>query len=181
MIESPSGRPIAGAQVSIGLVIGGRGGSSPVLTDSQGRFFFANLPASTVAFLASKPGYFTTSAARRIELVDAARVTDIKLRLAKLASVAGAVRDDGGDAVVGSEMRLFRRTITDGQAAWRPAGLARTDDRGEYRFTNLSPGTFVVCACGRDPIPFDRTLLMTFAAQPLQLLGVAGRAAERGW
>ena len=51
---------------------------------------------------------------------------------------------------------------------------------GEYSFTNLMPGTYVVCACGRDPIPFDWTLLTTLAAQPLQLLGVAGRALSVG-
>ena len=66
----------------------------------------------------------------------------------KLATVAGSVRDDAGDPVVGNEIRIFRRTITDGQAAWRLNGLTRTDDRGEYRLANLLPGTFVVCACG---------------------------------
>ena len=94
--------------------------------------------------------------------------------------MAGAVRDDAGDPVVGNEMRAFRRTITDGQAAWRPLGLTRTDDRGEYRFGNLLPGTFVVCACGTDSIPFDRALLTSLAAQPMQLLGVAGRALSVG-
>ena len=94
--------------------------------------------------------------------------------------MAGAVRDDAGDPVVGNEMRVFRRTITDGQAAWRPPGLTRTDDRGEYRFGNLLPGTFVVCACGTDSIPFDRALLTSLAAQPMQLLGVAGRALSVG-
>ena len=108
------------------------------------------------------------------------RLTDVKLRLLKLATMTGVVRDDAGDPVVASDVRVLRRTIVDGQAAWRPAAGTRTDDRGEYRFTNLTPGTFVVCACGRDPIPFDRVLLTTLASQPMQLLGVAGRAVSVG-
>jgi Carboxypeptidase regulatory-like domain len=180
VIEVPSGRPIAGALVSIGAPGSGRGGLGPVLTDSQGRFFFANLPAAAVASFASKIGYTSLSGARRVELVAGGRITDLKIRLVKLATMAGAVRDDAGDPVVGNEMRVFRRTITDGQAAWRPLGLTRTDDRGEYRFGNLLPGTFVVCACGTDSIPFDRALLTSLAAQPMQLLGVAGRALSVG-
>ena len=180
VIEVPSGRPISGAVVSIGGVGSGRGGSSPVLTDSQGRFFFSNLPAAAVFSLASKIGYTSLSGARRVELVAGGRITDLRIRLVKLATMAGAVRDDAGDPVVGNEMRAFRRTITDGQAAWRPLGFTRTDDRGEYRFGNLLPGTFVVCACGTDSIPFDRALLTSLAAQPMQLLGVAGRALSVG-
>ena len=131
VIEVPSGRPIAGALVSIGAPGSGRGGLGPVLTDSQGRFFFANLPAAAVASFASKIGYTSLSGARRVELVAGGRITDLKIRLVKLATMAGAVRDDAGDPVVGNEMRVFRRTITDGQAAWRPLGLTRTDDRGD--------------------------------------------------
>ena len=182
VVESPSGQPIAGATVVLnGIGSGGRSGAQTlVLTDSQGRFFFANLPPGSVAPTAFKAGYATLSGARRIEMAKGVRLTDVKLRVTRLASITGVVRDDAGDPVVASDVRVLRRTIIDGQAAWRPAAGTRTDDRGEYRFTNLTPGTFVVCACGRDPIPFDRVLLTTLASQPMQLLGVAGRAVSVG-
>jgi hypothetical protein len=37
-----------------------------------------------------------------------------------------------------------------------------------------------VCACTRDPIPFDGTLLTTLASEPLQLMSVAARALTVG-
>jgi Carboxypeptidase regulatory-like domain len=181
VVESPSGQPIAGATVILGGIGGGRAGAQTlVLTDSQGRFFFANLPPGSVGPTAFKAGYSALAGGRRIELAEGVRLTDVKLRLLKLATITGVVRDDAGDPIVASDVRVLRRTIVDGQAAWRPAVGTRTDDRGEYRFTNLAPGTFVVCACGRDPIPFDRVLLTTLASQPMQLLGVAGRAVSVG-
>ena len=50
-----------------------------MLTDSQGRFFFANLPAAAVVSLASKIGYTSLSGARRVELVAGGRITDLKI------------------------------------------------------------------------------------------------------
>ena len=67
VVESPSGQPIAGATVILGGIGGGRGGAQTlVLTDSQGRFFFANLPPGFVAPTAFKAGYTALSGGRRM-------------------------------------------------------------------------------------------------------------------
>jgi len=39
-----------------------------------------------------------------------------------------------------------------------------------FRIAPLPGGDYVVCACSRDPIPFDATLLTTLASQPIQLM-----------
>jgi hypothetical protein len=56
----------------------------------------------------------------------------------------------------------------------------RSDDRGVYRIGSLSGGDYVICACSRDPIPFDGTLLSTLGSEPLQLMSVAARALSVG-
>ena len=44
----------------------------------------------------------------------------------------------------------------------------------------LAPGDYLICACLRDPIPFDQLLLTTLASQPLNLMSVAARALTVG-
>ena len=188
VIEYPSGRPVPQATV---VLIGrsgppiGRGGppNPPVMADSQGRFFFSDLVAGTYALQVTKPGYSAATIAnlsRTTDLGDGEHVTDLKIRLAKLASLAGSLRDDAGDPVVGTDVIALRRTIVNGRPVLRPSGQNRTDDRGAYRVANLQAGDYVICACRRDPIPFDGLLLTTLASEPLQLLGVAARALTAG-
>jgi hypothetical protein len=178
VIESPSGRPIADATVTLS---GMRQPPGPVLTDAQGRFYFAGLPAGTFSLAVTKPGHARAAAVMRSIPVRAGeRVTDLKLRLVRLASVAGTVRDDAGDPVVGMEVLVFRRAVVAGRPRMARAGQAFTDDRGMYRAFHLPPGDVLVCACARSPIPFDGILLKTLASQPMQLLSAAARAVKLG-
>jgi hypothetical protein len=187
VVEVPSGRPVADAQI----LLSGRGAPPPpgvrqggvpqqaVITDSQGRFFFSRLPNGIYTPRVVKTGYEARSIVT-IEVGDAERVTDVKLRIAPLAVISGTVRDVGGDPVVGSTMLAFRRGVVNGKPGWQQFGRAVTDDRGAYRMSGLIAGDYLVCACARDPIPFDGTLLTTIAAEPIGLLAVAGRALAVG-
>lgn len=179
VVESPSGKGIAGATV---FLSGGRIGRQ-LVADSQGRFFFNNLPAQPFSVQAMQQGYAplaSVNQSRQVDLMDGDRVTDLKVRLVKFASVAGTVRDEVGDPVVGIDIRLFRRQLANGRRSLRAAGETKTDDRGAYRMAGLQPGDYVVCACRKDPIPFDGVLLATLASDPLQLMGVAARALTAG-
>jgi hypothetical protein len=187
VIEVPSGRPVPDAQI----LLSGRGAPPPpgmraggvpqqaIVTDSQGRFFFSRLPNGIYTPRVVKDGYESRSIVT-VEVGDAERVTDVKLRIAPLAVISGAVRDVGGDPVVGTTMFAFRRGIVNGKAGWQQFGRAVTDDRGAYRLSGLTAGDYLVCACARDPIPFDGNLLTTIAAEPIGLLAVAGRALAVG-
>jgi len=181
VVDANSDRPIAGAQV-VTVAVAGRIGApqAPVVADSQGRFFFANLPAGSYQFQILKAGYSMITLQnylRTIDLTEAERITTLKFRLVRLASIGGVVRDDGGDPVPGVDVMAFDRTVTNGRLSLRRFTQARTDDRGAYRLTSLRPGDYFVCACARDPIPFDGLLLTTLAADPAH--GCGGTCASR--
>jgi hypothetical protein len=183
----PSGRPVSEALVITQArlaPVGGRAGFAlqvPVSTDPQGRFYFARLPAGSYTFVTQKQGFLNSvNQGVAIDLGDGERVTDVKIRLQRFASISGTLRDEAGDPVVAMDVWAFRRAFVNGRPGIQGVGTVKSDDRGAYRLGNLMPGDYFVCACVRDPIPFDGQLLTTLASQPVQLLSVAARALTVG-
>ena len=184
VVEYPSGRPVAGATVTLlGRNDPRIGPRIPVLTDTQGRFYFANLLPGPYQTQVVKVGYAYPQMAfvtRATEFGVGERITDVKVWLVKLGAISGALRDDAGDPVVGMTVVAMRRGVVNGRLTMVPGGGAKSDDRGVYRISALQPGDYVVCACVTEPMPLDAVLLTTLASQPLQLMGVTARALRVG-
>ena len=175
--EGNTTRPVLDAMVTL---YGPGVPTRSVGADAQGRFFFAGLPAGSLQVTAMSPGYLTTGLNQQtVVLAEGERNVDVRFRLLKRGSISGTVRDDAGDPVIGTEVMAFRRVLVNGRWSRRRTTGARTDDRGGYRLL-VDPGNYIVCACVRDPIPFDGVLLTTIASEPLQLMTVAARVLSRG-
>ena len=134
-VVDSAGRPIPEAMVSItGALAGGRAMALPgVIADERGRYFFRNVAPGIYRLQASKTGYGAIRSGMQfvVELADGERVVDRRIRLAKVASIAGTVRDTAGDPVVGTEILLFRRTIVNGRQGLQSSMRGvKTDDRG---------------------------------------------------
>lgn len=182
VVEWPSGKPLAGVTVNV-QITGRAGGMAPVITDSQGRFYFAHLPAGNYSPTAIKDGYsYPPSAvvARSTPVGVGERVTDLKVTLVKLGAISGTLRDDAGDPVVGMTVTALKRVLVNGRMTMTGGTRVKSDDRGAYRIPGLQPGEYVICACMLDAMPFDGTLLTTLAAEPIHLMGIAGRALKAG-
>lgn len=167
VIDPGSGRGVPGAIVSIA----GPPAASPVLlnpsappptpnpsslTTADGRFLFRDLRKGTYFITATKPGYLTGAhGARRpgggsapIDLEDGEHVTDVVVPVWKWGTLSGTVTDEAGEPVVGLEVRAYRRGITSGRRQFALPAVGTTDDRGEYRISNLMPGDYIVAAVG---------------------------------
>jgi carboxypeptidase family protein len=196
VVDGGSRRPIDGVTITLiprGLSALGRASvppgttaiplPRPVVVDGQGRFFFSGLVGGVYTLQASKPGFAPVSPAgafQEIEIAPAERILDLKIRLIKLGSLTGTVRDDAGDPVVGMFVVAAKRVANDGRVTMEPAGAAKTDDRGAFRLFQLPPGEYVICACMPDSLPLDGLLLTSLASDPVQLMSLAGRAVKSG-
>ena len=162
VLAADTGRPMARAMVQLN----GPQQHSDALTDAEGRYVFTDLPAGTytvtanggphragylsMGFGATRPdGSFVNAASRPREItLDAGqRRDDIDIRLERAAAITGHVVDASGEPVARISVRAMR--VQRGQ---RPsnAGMAMTDDLGQYRIFGLTPGEYVVYADSRN-------------------------------
>jgi protocatechuate 3,4-dioxygenase beta subunit len=169
VLDATSGRPLAGAIIAIhgealqapasGVQTSGR---PRVRTGGDGRFFFRDLPRGTFTISATKMGYADGAVGRRrlggasqsITLADGERIGDVTVRMWKHAAITGTVVDEMGEPVIGVQLRAFRREFAGGRPRYVTGAVfiqpsAVTDDRGVYRFGQLTPGDYVVATVGR--------------------------------
>jgi protocatechuate 3,4-dioxygenase beta subunit len=134
VLAADTGNPIRNARVGIG-----DGLDAPAaLTDSEGRFTLAAVPADQ-PLSAAKTGYAKTT-------IPAS--ADLEIRLTKGAAITGRVLDDIGDpmpfvVVVADRIVRARSAVT-----FERGGTVETNDLGEYRLFGLAAGEFVVSIAG---------------------------------
>jgi len=131
--------------------------SRTVVTDDDGRFTFADLPAGRYSLSAKKAAYVTTffgskRAGRTGTLITVRageRLTGVPLKMAKGAVITGTIRD--ADGAPAREIQVMAIRVGDPGLDPLPGPFAPTpvtDDRGVYRIFGLSPGEYVVVAAG---------------------------------
>ena len=171
VLDVTGGLPVPGIEVSLNRAVAPRSGSGrsatgpiPVLTDSQGRFVFSALPEGQYSLVTSPRTGTAPVRGAFVTLAADERISDVVLRVGRHGSIAGIVRDDAGDPVVGVRVRTFNRRSIQFRPVLFPRGEAATDDRGQFRIGDLPAGDYLVCACVRDALPIDRDLLARLAA-----------------
>jgi hypothetical protein len=83
---------------------------------------------------------------------------DITIPLTPEALVVGRVALPSSEASDTIQLELYRRRVQDGRARWFPAGSASSRANGEFRFAELSAGTYKLLTrelMDRDPLIFD--------------------------
>src|SRR5206468_10857507 len=142
-----SGEPIEGVQISLRKE--GAPPISPIRTDREGRFVFAELQEGSYRITAVRNGYAQEEYGQKapggngtpIIVAAGQKLTDIVIRLERAGNVTGRVRDFRGDPITGFYVQLLRAAYNSrGQRDFQIIGSARTDDRGEYRLYWITPG-----------------------------------------
>jgi 5-hydroxyisourate hydrolase-like protein (transthyretin family) len=120
-----------------------------VLTDSEGRFSLAGLPAAKYQLTASRRGFRTAYYDEHDEFSTAIvtgpdqDTSALTFRLTPGAVLRGVVTGDGGDPVEGARVMLFKRPTRHAPGE-RIAQVDATDsdDTGAYEFGNLPAGDY---------------------------------------
>ena len=109
------------------------------------------------ALTARKPGFLDDpSGAQNLQSDTAGR--EITIPLTPEALVVGRVALPNSEASDKIQLELYRRQVQEGRARWFPAGSVSSRSNGEFRFAELSAGTYKLLTrelMDRDPLIFD--------------------------
>lgn len=151
----PDALPVRRAIVQLS---GGAGQRLMTVSDDEGRFRLADLPAGRFTLTASKPAFVTTYHGARnpnrgpgapIVLAAGEQKLDLIIPLVRGGVLTGTVRDATGQPMVNARVTVMDMRPINGVIAPRPVtgGLGTaTDDRGQYRIYGLPAGSFIVAA-----------------------------------
>ena len=128
--------------------------SRGAVTDDEGRFTIANLPAGGFTLTVSRAAYVTSIyGAKRpgrpgtpITVATGADVTDLRVRLWRGAVVAGVVRDGSGAPVPKIPVTAIPAKASTSSILTLSNNGASTNEHGEFRIFGLEPGSYVVLA-----------------------------------
>jgi len=153
IINKFSSQPVARA-----LVILQGQASEAILTDREGRFEFANVPAGTCTLMVSRPGFSGSTrhafAPERPRIQVGPSMTDVIIGLLPTGTITGQVTLSTSDSAENIQVHLLQKTIRDGHAFWQTVQIRSTNGDGIYFFGDLEAGTYRVYTSGSiDPDP----------------------------
>jgi uncharacterized protein (DUF2141 family) len=121
-------------------------------TDPEGKFEFIGLPPGTYRVSASRSGFVERPTRRAIQLGPNSQITDAEIRLPPQSAISGHILDEDGEPVDRARIAVFKQTYRNGSRQWDRLGPnSETNDTGEYRFTNLTPGRYLLQAYNTRP------------------------------
>jgi len=152
ILNQVTGEPGLKANVSLKPESGGS--TLTGATDSEGKFSIENIDPGRYTLSAERQGYVTQNyGARRpsgpgttLELKTSQVLKDLSFKLTPQGVIAGRVIDDDAEPVSGVSVQVLQYKYLLGKKRLIPAmqTLVLTNDLGEFRAPNLSPGRYYV-------------------------------------
>ena len=143
-------------KVSLTLRPNGRGGGTYTTTSANdGSFRFPAVDQGTYALTGERTGYVRETLSspggqtKVIEVVSEKNTGGIELKMTPQSVIAGHVFDEDGDPVQSVNVEVWRYTYPRGRRQLTQAQNGSTNDLGEFRISNLSPGRYFVSATAR--------------------------------
>jgi protocatechuate 3,4-dioxygenase beta subunit len=174
VVDAVSGRRIPAASIAV-AIDGIRLGRFRTVTDAQGRFAIEVAPGQ-LELWANKPGYVDgglgqqapTGPFATLKVSSRQRVQDITIRLWPRSVIHGRVLDEHAEPMVDVEVLALEETWEFDRPAWVRSGVqvARTNDQGVYRLTNVPPGSYIVAVPSSDVSYSSTTLSAASSSYP---------------
>jgi hypothetical protein len=147
VVNDATNEPIRKAQV---MLAGQPGAPSAVMTDASGSFAFHKLPAGRYSVSVTREGFDMSRASllgdnqKPVTLTADQDMSGVELRLAPNGAISGRLTDENGDPAPHCSVSAVDANSIEGSSWQHGGGSATTDDRGEYRISDLPSGRYIV-------------------------------------
>ena len=151
VLNSVSGEPVRRALVQVAGPPLNATTPLALLTDSEGRFEFPNLPESDITLAARKPGFFSDQELHPENFQPAivhlgANTPSMVLRLLPEGTISGHVATTSGEALEDTPVRVFFQRTVDGRKHWELHSQIAADEDGQFHVAGLVPGRYLLAA-----------------------------------
>jgi protocatechuate 3,4-dioxygenase beta subunit len=153
-VRTSAGEPVARATIQLvnstaTLTIspnGDRGlAGFTTTTDDSGKFVLENVqPGRNYRLIAMKAGFLDSSLPNQLTLNSGETIRDLVIQMAEQGVITGRVMDVNGNPLVGASVSLQQSRYANGMRLLVSSAGQATDDRGMYRFANVSPGRYYI-------------------------------------
>ncbi|MEP6962722.1 MAG: carboxypeptidase-like regulatory domain-containing protein, partial [Acidobacteriota bacterium] len=154
-VVSITGEPVRKATVRINGSAVQRGQQPQVhveVTGSDGGFIVESVAPGQYTATAQRTGFVNAPNASGVVNITSFPVASgevrrgVEIKLAPLVAINGSVMDADGDPVMNVQIRLMRYAYANGRLRLQNTGGANTDDRGQFRLTNVNAGRYYIVA-----------------------------------
>ncbi len=137
-LVSVTGEAVSIAEVRLALAI--------VVSDGDGKFVFADVPAGRYTLVIEKAGFKAQKGGVTLNLRAGMELKDLVVKLTPQGVIAGKISDQDGDSVAGADVSVWRYDYVRGHRQLVIAMRDQSNDQGDYRITDLMPGRYYVRA-----------------------------------
>ena len=151
-----TGEPLRRARVTLG-VAQARATPQVSVTDAEGRFAFLDVAPGRYRLSVERNGFVRQEYGQRgaearnapLTVNPGQNLDDLEFRLLRAGVITGRVFDEEGDPVSRVRVQVMRYGYEGGRRTLVGTAGESTDDRGEYRIFDLSPGKYFMSATFR--------------------------------
>lgn len=149
--------PVSSGNVIIGP--SGPPGTRRVTTDAEGKYTIVDVEPGRYSLQAQKAGFVrglygirsraSASAmgmGTQLRFDPGQAITGARIEMLPQAVILGRVVDEEGEPVQNARVEVMQSRYINGKRQMTPSGGATTNDRGEFRIPNLSPGQIILSA-----------------------------------
>lgn len=144
----------AGAQQQQGspqIAGGGMRGGMSAATDNAGAFVFENVTPGSYRVSGEKTGFIRSNFGNRgggigsqVVVTAGSEKADVVVRMTPQSVISGRILDEDGEPMEGVNISLLRPQYFQAQRRFVGQGGNQTNDKGEFRITNVAPGKYYV-------------------------------------